>query len=117
MSLITQKVPIYLLDVASALNERPAFAVGDSVRVVVRFPVGHYRVPIYLRGKTGIVESIIASPAVDNETEGFGQNAGSKLHYYRIAIPMTEIWHDYVGATTDSVRIEIYETWLVEDSK
>jgi len=77
--------------------------------------VGHYRVPIYLRGKKGIVESIIAAPAVDNETEGFGHNAGSKLHYYRIAIPMSEIWKDYVGSTADSVRIEVYETWLKED--
>lgn len=117
MALITQKVSSYLLDVTSALNERPAFAVGDRVRVLVRFPVGHYRVPIYLRGKKGVVESIIASLAVDNETEGFGQNAGSKLHYYRIAMPMTEIWRDYVGSPTDSVRIEVYETWLEEDSK
>lgn len=117
MAIIPKELPTYLLDVTSALNERPAFGVGDRVRVLVRFPVGHYRVPIYLRGKKGVVESIIATPYVDNETEGFGQNAGSRLHYYRIAVPMTEIWRDYVGAPTDSVRIEVYETWLEEDSK
>ena len=114
MALTTQKHPTYVLNVTSALGERPAFNIGDPVRVVVRFPVGHYRVPLYLRGKTGVVEAIISAPAVDNETESFGHNAGSRLHYYRIAVPMTEIWRDYVGSPTDSVRIEVYETWLEE---
>jgi hypothetical protein len=75
-------------------------------------PVGHYRVPIYLRGKTGSVEAAIEPAAVDNEEEGYGRNAGSKLHYYRVAIPMTEIWPDYVGSPRDGLRIEVFETWL-----
>ena len=51
-------------------------------------------------------------PAVDNEQEGYGRNAGSKLHYYRIAMPMTEIWPDYAGSPRDGLRIEVFETWL-----
>jgi nitrile hydratase len=50
--------------------------------------------------------------AVDNEEEAYGRNAGSKGHYYRIAIPMTEIWSDYVGSPNDGLRIEIFENWL-----
>jgi nitrile hydratase len=68
--------------------------------------------PIYLRGKTASVEAIIEPASVDNEEEGFGRNAGSKRHYYRIAIPMTEIWPDYVASSRDSLRIEVFETWL-----
>jgi nitrile hydratase len=68
--------------------------------------------PTYLRGKLGTVEAVIPTMAVDNEEEAYGRNAGSKGHYYRIAIPMTEIWSDYVGSPNDGLRIEIFENWL-----
>jgi nitrile hydratase len=94
-----------------ALGEAPIFRPGEKVRVVTRFPLGHYRVPLYLRGKTGVVERLV-QPAVDNEEEGFGRNAGMKRHYYRIGVPMTEIWSDYGGSRRDSLYIEVFETWL-----
>ena len=81
--------------VVLALGEAPIFAPGDPVRVLTRSPVGHYRVPLYLRGKTGSVEAVIEPRGIDNEEEGYGRNAGAKRHYYRIAVPMTEIWPDY----------------------
>jgi nitrile hydratase subunit beta len=99
-------------DLVYATGETPLFHAGDRVRILERSPVGHYRVPIYLRGKRGLVELVIEPPAVDNEEEGFGRNAGSKRHYYRIAIPMTEIWPDYVGSSNDGLRIEVFENWL-----
>jgi nitrile hydratase subunit beta len=95
-----------------ALGEEPIFQPGDAVRILTRSPVGHYRVPTYLRGKSGAVEAIIEPAAIDNEQEGFGRNAGSKLHYYRVAIAMNEIWPDYRGSPRDGLRIEVYETWL-----
>lgn len=98
--------------VVAALGEEPLFQPGDQVRILNRSPIGHYRVPLYLRGKTGSVEAVIEPAAVDNEQEGYGRNAGSKLHYYRIAIPMTEVWPDYVGSPRDGLRIEVFETWL-----
>ena len=95
-----------------ALGEAPIFQPGDAVRILTRSPIGHYRVPRYLRGKAGVVESIIHPAAVDNEEEGFGRNAGSRRHYYRLAIPMTEIWPAYAGSRRDGLRIEVFETWL-----
>jgi nitrile hydratase len=95
-----------------ALGELPIFKPGDRVRIATRSPIGHYRVPQYLRGKAGTVESVIEPAAVDNEQEGYGRNAGAKRHYYRLAIAMTEIWPDYVGSPRDGLRIEVYETWL-----
>jgi nitrile hydratase len=100
------------LVVVPALGELPRFEPGIEVRVLVRSPIGHYRVPTYLRGKRGVIESVIEPPAVDNEQEGYGRNAGSRLHYYRVAFPMTEVWPLYQGSRTDGVRCEIYETWL-----
>jgi nitrile hydratase subunit beta len=82
------------------------------VRVSVRFPVGHYRVPNYIRGKLGTIEQVIAPRAVNNEEEGYGRNAGSTGFYYRVAIPLTLLWTDYAGSPKDGLRIEIFETWL-----
>lgn len=95
-----------------ALDEAPAFGPGDAVRVLTRQPVGHYRVPTYLRGKTGTVEAVIEPAAVDNEEEGYGRNAGRRRHYYRVSFRMAEVWPEYVGAVRDGLYIEIFETWL-----
>ena len=98
--------------IAYAEGERPIFAPGDAVRVLTRSPIGHYRVPMYLRGKAGTVEAVITPIAVDNEQEAYGKNAGTRRHYYRVAFPMTEIWPDYAGSPADGLRIEVYQTWL-----
>ena len=106
----SEEVPPYG-KVVPAIGEVPPYRPGDSVKVVVRFPMGHYRVPLYLRGKTGTIERLV-TPAIDNEEEGFGRNAGDKRFYYRIAFQMTEIWPDYAGPRHDNLRIEVFETWL-----
>lgn len=93
-------------------DQMPLFAAGERVRISVRFPVGHYRVPIYIRGKLGVVEQVIEPRAINNEEEGFGRNAGAAGFYYRIAIPLTSLWPGYAGAPEDGLRIEVFETWL-----
>lgn len=98
--------------VVYALGEQPAFKVGDRIKVDQRSPVGHYRVPTYLRGKTGVVEAVITPVAVDNEQEGFGRNAGDRLHYYRVSVRLSDIWMAYQGPPHDSLHIEVFETWL-----
>ena len=98
--------------VVLATGETPVFQPGDPVRILNRSPVGHYRVPSYLRGKSGWVEAVIEPRGIDNEEEGFGRNAGQTLHYYRVAILMTDIWPRYEGSPTDGLRIEVFETWL-----
>lgn len=98
--------------IVSALGEVAAFAVGDSVRVDDRAPVGHYRVPIYLRGKRGVVAKVLQPAAVDNEAEGYGHNAGQKRHYYSIRFAMNEVWAGYQGQPGDELQIEVFENWL-----
>jgi hypothetical protein len=100
------------ISIVKALGEEPRFKAGDHVRVSVRFPAGHYRVPTYIRGKRGIVELILRPAAVNNEEEGFGRNAGSKGWYYRVSIPLTELWPGNAGPPQDQLVIEIFETWL-----
>jgi hypothetical protein len=101
-----------VLNVVKAGGEEAIFRPGDHVRVSKRYPVGHYRVPRYVRGKLAVVETVIEPAGINNEEEGFGRNAGVKLHYYRVGIPLSELWADYKGSPNDSLRIEIYETWL-----
>ena len=98
--------------VVRAAGESPLFAPGDRVRVLTRSPIGHYRVPIYLRGHKGTVEAVLEPAQLDNEREGFGLNAGSKLHYYRVAFPLSALWLNYEGPSHDNLRIEVFETWL-----
>jgi len=65
--------------IVKAIGEDPMFGPGDRVRISSRSPVGHYRVPVYLRGKSGRIESVIEPAGIDNEEEGYGRNAGMRL--------------------------------------
>jgi nitrile hydratase len=100
------------LAVIKGPSEEPIFQAGDRVIISSRFPVGHYRVPRYIRGKHCVIEGVIEPCGVNNEEEGFGRNAGQKRHYYRVAIPLSEVWPGYMGPGSDGLRIEIFENWL-----
>jgi len=101
-----------LPNVVKAEEAEPLFKTGDEIKISMRFPIGHFRTPNYIRGKRGLIEAVIEPPAINNEDEGFGRNAGVKRHYYRIAIPLSELWPGYAGSGNDGLRIEVYETWL-----
>ena len=101
-----------IVDVVLATGEAPMFAPGDAIRIVNRSPVGHYRVPTYLRGCVGVVEAVVRAAGINNEEEAFGRNAGHRRHYYRIALAMTEIWPGYMRTSRDTLHIEVFETWL-----
>jgi nitrile hydratase subunit beta len=104
--------PQTILELVKALGEEPLFKPGDRVTISTRYPVGHYRVPRYIRGKKALIEAIIEPAAINNEDEGYGRNAGIMRHYYRIAIPLSELWPGYAGSPNDGLRIEVYESWL-----
>jgi hypothetical protein len=95
-------------------GEAALFGPGEVVRIAQRFPIGHYRVPRYIRGKQAVIEAVIEPRAVNNEEEGFGRNAGSKRHYYRVSLSMSDLWPDYSGSFSDKLKIEVFETWLEE---
>lgn len=95
-----------------AEGEVEKFRAGDRVRIALRFPIGHYRVPRYVRGKVGVVDSVLSPRIVDNEEEGFGRSAGLRKTYYRIALRMRELWPEYSAGSSDQLVIEVIETWL-----
>ena len=101
-----------LTNIVLALNEAPIFALAirSASRPASRSATTACR--SICAARRGTVEAVIEPAGVDNEEEGYGRNAGAKRHYYRIAIPMTEIWPDYAGSPRDGLRIEVFETWL-----
>ena len=107
---LSLKLPI--VEAVFATGEAALFSPGQTIRILSRSPVGHYRVPIYLRGHLGVIETVIRAVGINNEEEAFGRNAGQKLHYYRVAFAMTEIWPGYARASRDTLHIEVFETWL-----
>jgi hypothetical protein len=58
------------------------------------------RLPYYLLGKRGTIESIIRSVAIDNDEGTVARTAESKPHY--------------VGSPRDGLRVEIFDAWLAE---
>ena len=87
------------------------YKVGDEVSVSVRYPIGHYRVPMYMRGKRVKVERVLGH-YVNPEEEGFGRNAGDKTWCYLVTIDQKNLWPAYAGHPIDRLEIEIFEPWL-----
>ncbi len=100
------------LHTVKSFGDQPTWKPGDAIRISVRYPIAHYRVPRYIHGKHGTVEMVLDRALVNNEEEGFGRNAGQLGYYYRVAIPLTELWPGYAGSPNDNLRIEVFETWL-----
>jgi nitrile hydratase len=96
----------------SAFGEAPIFRPGDPIRISTRSPISDYRMPFYLRGKRGTVEALIEPSAARLAETGHSRSGESRQRSYRLAIPMTEIWPDYVGSPRDGLRIEVCEPWL-----
>lgn len=94
------------------VDHNPAkYKVGSIVNVSVRYPIGHYRVPMYLRGKQVKIVRLLGL-YINPEEEGFGRNAGNKLWCYMISIPQKELWPAYSGRDSDILEIEVFEPWL-----
>jgi nitrile hydratase len=94
------------------VERNPAkFKAGDTSKITVKFPIGHYRVPVYMRGKeVKIVRSL--GRYINPEEEAFGKNAGNKLWYYLVSISQKDLWPDYKGVDEDLLEIEVFENWL-----
>jgi hypothetical protein len=92
-------------------HEPAIFKIGDSVKVAVKFPIGHYSVPLYIRGKQGTIVRNFGR-YINPEQEAFGKNAGEKLWYYMVSFPQHQVWPGYKGEKTDVLEIEIFENWL-----
>ena len=87
------------------------FQNGDTVAVSVAYPPGHVRTPYFIRGKSGVVDSIAGSYPNPEEL-AYGRDGLPALPLYRVRFKQADVWPDYAGPANDTVVIDIYENWL-----
>ncbi len=88
-----------------------AFGPGDCVRVRQAYPPGHVRTPYYIRGKSGVIERVLAA-FPNPEERAYGRDGLPARVLYRVRFAQREVWPDYAGPPADTVDIEIFEHWL-----
>ena len=88
-----------------------AFATGQRVRVRRAFPPGHVRTPHYVRGRTGLVESV-AGHYANPEELAYGRAGEPRRALYRVRFRQSELWPDYDGPAADTAVVDIFEHWL-----
>jgi nitrile hydratase len=108
-------VPALLAKGSSYAREPKApalFAVGDSVRAKVMNPLGHTRLPRYVRGRNGTIariHGVHVFPDVD------ATGAGEDPHWlYSVAFDATELWGPEAKAG-DAILLDLWEPYLERD--
>jgi hypothetical protein len=84
---------------------------GDRVRIIERDQPGHVRTPLYVRGKTGVIERVVGS-FPNPELLAVGLSGMPYKMLYRVNFRQSDLWDDYDGESDDTLEIEIYEHWL-----
>ena len=87
------------------------FRLGERVRVMKAYPLGHIRTPYYIRGCSGIVERVCG--AFPNPEELAQMRSGLPAQpLYRVRFAQSEVWPDYRGSRADTLDVEIFQHWL-----
>jgi len=87
------------------------FRAGDRVTVRAAYPIGHVRVPFYIRGKSGVIERYCGAYANPEEL-AYARPGLPKQPLYRVRFEQTSVWQAYRGRDDDTVDVEIYQHWL-----
>jgi nitrile hydratase subunit beta len=93
------------------LRIQPRFKVSQGVRARNLNPVGHTRLPRYVRGHRG---TIVADHGVFNfqDTDADGYTLPDRpQHVYTVSFTARELWGDAANAR-DTVRAELWEDYL-----
>ncbi len=87
------------------------FAPADAVRVKALFPPGHVRAPFFTRGKRGQIVEVVGTFG-DPERLAYGERDAPPVALYRVRFDQTELWPGYDGPESDTLVVDVYETWL-----
>jgi len=90
------------------------FQIGDCVRIDARSETRHHRVPAYVKGQRGKVVRVCHSQGKPEELAA-GDVDGVRVPVYRVRLCQSALWSNYVGGDGDTLDIEIYEHWLLDD--
>ena len=88
-------------------NLKPAFKVGENVRVINQNPITHTRVPGYTRNHTGTIKIRHGVHVfADANAQGFNEGA----HLYAVRFEAEELWGK--GVLGDPVYVDLWEPHL-----
>jgi nitrile hydratase beta subunit len=96
---------------ARKIDEAPAFAVGDRVRVISHGVPGHTRLPAYARSRRGIVEADHGAH-VFPDANAHGEERAAPL--YTVGFDMAELWPEARGRR-ERVFLDLWESYLERD--
>jgi nitrile hydratase len=85
------------------------FAIGETVRARNLNPVGHTRLPRYVRGRLGVIERDHGAHVFpDTNAHGLGEQPA---RLYGVRFTARELWGDAAGAR-DSVHLDLWDAYL-----
>ena len=88
----------------------PRFDAGERVQVRVTNPTGHTRLPGYVRGREGAIESVRAPQPLPDETVANAAK-GDPAVVYSVIFEMAELWGEDAEAGSELV-MELWEAYL-----
>jgi nitrile hydratase beta subunit len=88
---------------------QPRFSPGTVVRAKTVSPLGHTRIPRYIRGKQGVIESIHGNFILPDTKVHEGIDLYQPV--YRVCFTAQELWGED-AAPKDKVYIELWEDYL-----
>jgi len=88
-----------------------AYQVGEKVRVSARGHRGHHRVPLYIKGRAGVVERMLGEER-NPETLAYGENGMPRVPVYQVRFDQQALWPGYQGGGQDCLIVDIHEHWL-----
>ena len=86
----------------------PRFAVGDAIIVRNIHPVGHTRLPRYVRGKRGIIARIYGAQGFQDEPTIADS---SPQHVYSVVFDADELWGEN-AEPNQCLYIDMWECWM-----
>ena len=90
----------------------PRYALGDRVRVRNTNPVGHTRMPRYVRGRRGVIDRFLGAQVLpDDLVLGRG---GRRRPVYAVRFAARDLWGEQ-APPRDTVVIDLWEDYLVPD--
>jgi nitrile hydratase subunit beta len=84
---------------------------GDTVLVREDYPIGHFRTPVYIRGKKGLVTKRYGAWG-NPETLAYGFK-GDKKYVYEVRFRQADVWPDYNGDPNDVIDLDLMDNWLL----
>ena len=91
----------------------PIFSVGQQLITASHGHDGHTRLPQYARGKRGIVHDYHGAHVFPDLS---AQGEETHQHLYSIVFEATELWPE-VNGTSDKVYLDLWESYLSENSR